>query len=645
MSDLTPELLTEFKYISQPKLSEDGSRVGFLVREANEERDGYNSNIWIYDFDRDSSFQLTTAGKAGGFTWRADDEVLFSSDREKTDEESEDRTDFYSISIAGGEASKVFSVPHRVKSFRWHDGELIYKAPADIGEREDEEDGPSCLTLNEIPFWANGEGFTNKKRSHLFSHAEAEDEPEELTPGNLSVEEFALAGDKLAFIGREYEDKAPTTNGIYLMSLEEGSSPERLTDEEIQLDLLEFKSPNCLYVTMTDMEEVGLNQNHQLFEFDLEGLEFSLINPDWDNSFSNRVLTDVRLGSGQRSTVDEGNFYFVSTVGRSSHLSRANGNGEITHLTEEGASIDDFDVVNGRAVFVKLNSEELQELYSFGPEEEDRKLTNLNDDSPPSESFSHPERFTVERDGVSIDSWVLKPHEFDPSSEYPTVLEVHGGPKAVYGDVYFHEMQLLASNGYVVIFSNPRGSDGKGDEFSDIRGRYGKEDYNDLMEVVDTALEEFSFIDEDRLGVTGGSYGGFMTNWIIGHTDRFGAAVSCRSISNWISKFNTTDIGYFFVSDQQDGDPWEDHDRLWEQSPLRYADKVETPTLFIHSREDYRCWEGEGIQMFTALKYHGVPARLCLFEGENHELSRGGKPKNRVKRLEEMVDWFDKYLK
>jgi dipeptidyl aminopeptidase/acylaminoacyl peptidase len=418
-----------------------------------------------------------------------------------------------------------------------------------------------------------------------------------------------------------------------------------LTDEEIQLDLLEFKSPKCLYVTMTDMEEAGLNQNHQLFEYDLEDLEFRVINPDWDNSFSNRVLTDVRLGSGQRSTVDEGNFYFVSTVGRSSHLSRASGDGDITHLTEEGISIDDFDVVNGRTVFVKLGSEELQELYTFTTENKDRKLTLLNDDSLPHGRFSRPERFVVERDGVSIDSWVLKPHDFDPGLEYPTVLEVHGGPKAVYGDVYFHEMQLLASNGYVVIFSNPRGSDGKGDEFSDIRGRYGREDYRDLMEVVDTAVDRFSFIDRDRLGVTGGSYGGFMTNWIIGHTERFSAAVSCRSISNWISKFNTTDIGYFFVSDQQAGDPWEDHDRLWEQSPLKYADQVETPTLFIHSREDYRCWEGEGIQMFTALKYHGVPARLCLFEGENHELSRGGKPKNRIKRLEEMVDWFDRYLK
>ena len=136
-----------------------------------------------------------------------------------------------------------------------------------------------------------------------------------------------------------------------------------------------------------------------------------------------------------------------------------------------------------------------------------------------------------------------------------------------------------------------------------------------------------------------------MTNWIIGHTNRFKAAVSQRSISNWISKFGTTDIGYFFVEDQIGSTPWDDLDKLWDHSPLKYADRVVTPTLFIHSEEDYRCWLVEGIQMFTALKYHGVDARLCIFKGENHDLSRSGRPKSRLRRLEEISKWFDKYLK
>jgi dipeptidyl aminopeptidase/acylaminoacyl peptidase len=162
---------------------------------------------------------------------------------------------------------------------------------------------------------------------------------------------------------------------------------------------------------------------------------------------------------------------------------------------------------------------------------------------------------------------------------------------------------------------------------------------------VDVALEQLDFIDQDRMGVTGGSYGGFMTNWIIGHTHRFMAACAQRSISNWVSKSNTTDIGYFFNKDQQQSSAWENHDELWDHSPLKYADKCKTPTLFIHSEEDYRCWITEAYQMFTALKLHHVESRLVIVKGENHELSRSGKPSRRIRRLDEITKWFDHYLK
>jgi len=194
-----------------------------------------------------------------------------------------------------------------------------------------------------------------------------------------------------------------------------------------------------------------------------------------------------------------------------------------------------------------------------------------------------------------------------------------------------------------VVFCNPRGSDGKGNEFSDIRGKYGTIDYDDLMNFLDLALDSYADMDRNNQFVTGGSYGGFMTNWIIGHTDRFRAAASQRCISNWISMFNTTDIGYYFADDQNFSSPWDNQEKLWWHSPLKYADQVKTPTLFIHSEEDYRCWLTEGLQMFTALKYHNVESRLCMFRGENHELSRSGKPKHRLRRLTEIDEWFDKF--
>jgi dipeptidyl aminopeptidase/acylaminoacyl peptidase len=210
-----------------------------------------------------------------------------------------------------------------------------------------------------------------------------------------------------------------------------------------------------------------------------------------------------------------------------------------------------------------------------------------------------------------------------------------------------HEFQVLAAAGYAVLYSNPRGSAGRGDAFADLRGRYGTIDFEDLMAVLDEALRRFPFLDPGRLGVAGGSYGGFMTNWIIGHTDRFRAAAAQRSIANWISKTCTTDIGYYFNVDQIGTTPWaaDGADTMWWHSPLRYADQVSTPTLLIHAEEDYRCWLDQGLQMFTALRYHGVESRLVLFRGENHELSRSGKPRHRLRRLREIVGWFDRFLK
>ena len=165
------------------------------------------------------------------------------------------------------------------------------------------------------------------------------------------------------------------------------------------------------------------------------------------------------------------------------------------------------------------------------------------------------------------------------------------------------------------------------------------------MEFVDAAVSQTDFIDEKRLGITGGSYGGVMTNWVIGHTDRFRAAASQRSISNWVTLSGISDIGYNFVNNYVGTDVWTDIATLWKQSPLAYADKVKTPTIFIHSEEDYRCPLPEGLQMFSALKYFNVPSRIVIFNNENHELSRNGRPLNRIKRLDEITHWFDKYLK
>ena len=211
--------------------------------------------------------------------------------------------------------------------------------------------------------------------------------------------------------------------------------------------------------------------------------------------------------------------------------------------------------------------------------------------------------------------------------------------------MFFHEMQFWASEGYFVMFCNPRGSNGKGNAFAELRGLYGTIDYDDLMNFTDAVLAAYPAIDAERIGVTGGSYGGYMTNWMIGHTDRFAAAASQRSIANWVSLICYADIGFTFDNDQMGADPWSDVQKVWDQSPLQFADKAKTPTLFIHSFEDYRCLLQEGMQMYNALVHHGVEARMCLFNGESHGLSRIGKPSHRVRRLQEITAWMDRWCK
>jgi len=202
---------------------------------------------------------------------------------------------------------------------------------------------------------------------------------------------------------------------------------------------------------------------------------------------------------------------------------------------------------------------------------------------------------------------------------------------------------VWANMGYFVFYCNPKGSDGRDNAFADIRGRYGEEDYQNLMDFADGVLAAYPQIDPKRVCETGGSYGGFMTNWILGHTTRFCCCASQRSISNWFSFYGTADIGYFFAEDQNAGNTFRSPEKLWRHSPLRYAANAKTPTLFIHSDEDYRCPLEQGLQMYTALVDNGVEARMCVFHGENHELSRSGKPKHRVRRLEEITGWFEKY--
>ena len=315
----------------------------------------------------------------------------------------------------------------------------------------------------------------------------------------------------------------------------------------------------------------------------------------------------------------------------------------LRRLSPEGLCVLSFEQAGDRLLAIGFSGAGLQEVYDITGGQM-RRLTAVNQGTFEGVPEAEPLSF-VNSDGVRIDGWVLKPAGYQKGVRYPAVLSIHGGPRGAYCGTFSHEMQVLAARGFFVFFCNPRGSATRGNEFAQVAGRWGTIDYDDIMAFTDEVLRAFPDIDEKRVGVTGGSYGGFMTNWIIGHTDRFAAAATCRSITYMTGFSGVSDLGSWVDMHEQGGLPWDGEDRLRARSPLMSLDKAKTPTLIIHSFEDHRCTLPEACGLYQALIAHGVETRMVLFYGESHGLSRNGQPKHRVRRLEEIAGWFDSHLK
>lgn len=648
MDRLLLDDFTKYKFLSGIEFSPNGLYTGFICHEINLRENKYLSNIYVLNSKDTRPLKLTSLGKESSFIWKDNKTILFPSIRDKKDidrkEKGENFTCFYEINIEGGEANKSFEIPLEVDDIKFLDSENIILTGGFPNHTNKDED---FIILDEIPFWDNGLGFSNKKRNRLYIFNLKDKSLRPITDKFTDVYEYKLnkKRDTAILITNSYIDKKYIKTELQLYNILEDTLTKISPFDNFVYHYADFIDDKICFVG-SDMKSFGINENPHFYLTDYNGYDTKKISKD-DFNFStwNSIGSDCRYGNSLTMRVSGEYLYFVTTEGDSSFINRIDEKGRIDKLTNKKGSIDGLDVYGDKIQFIGLRNLKLQELYSLDNKTE-IQLTHFNDWIQREKTLSIPEKLTFKtEDETLIEGWVMKPIGFTPGEDYPAILNIHGGPKTAYGEVFFHEMQYWANEGYVVFFCNPRGSDGRGNEFADIRGKYGSIDYDDIMNFTDLVLEKYHFIDRNRIGVTGGSYGGFMTNWIIGHTNRFKAAASQRSISNWVSKFGTTDIGYYFVDDQIGGTPWNNVEKLWEHSPMKYADRVTTPTLFIHSEEDYRCWLAEGIQMFTSLKYHGVESRLCLLKGENHDLSRTGKPKNRIKRLEEITRWFDGHLK
>lgn len=636
----------------------------FCVKRALLEENRYASDLWVL---RDGKArQLTSAGDVGAYAL-TDEGVVFSALRDKKDKEraeaGEPLTVLYILPYDGGEASELCRLDCSVNALHFlggdrfvftatvsRDWERVLAAAGGDAKKAAEalkKERAECTTVDELPFWFNGRGFVSGCRSRLGIWEDGA--YRFLTGENTDADIGGLSPDGrlLSFTAADWTGSAPLSDRLCLLDTETLSIEDITVAEGAAHYWSMPLTGGRVAALVNTMDKYGLNQNPSLYM--REGGAWRLVLGDGMHCFGNSVGSDVKSGAGFASDAREmgGELCFLDTQGGSTHILAVDeGSGAARCVTKPGLNITDAALWKGGFAVSAMRGNSGCELMYIAPDGTETVLTDFNAAICAEYAYSAPEPLNfVNSRGREIAGWVIKPVDMEPGKKYPAILDIHGGPKTVYGSCYFHEMQFWASQGFAVMFCNPTGGDGGGDEFADIRGRYGEQDYADLMQFVDTVLERCNFIDPDRLGVTGGSYGGFMTNWIIGHTDRFKCAASQRSISNWTSFHNSSDIGWYFAQDQVGGSPWNGLEKIWAQSPLKYANRVTTPTLFLHSDEDYRCPLSEGIQMFYAVREHGVEARLCIFHGENHELSRSGKPQNRIRRLREITEWMEHYLK
>jgi dipeptidyl aminopeptidase/acylaminoacyl peptidase len=635
----TPEDLVKFKTLSDPSLSPDGGLVVFSVSQADLENDVYVSDLWMTDINNGSSKRFTTSGKDFDPKWSPDGKsILFVSKRGLSKDEK--GNELYVIPSDGGEARRLLKRKEGIESPIWsHDSKRIAFLSSVF-----EEESNDVRVIRRMQFWFNGVGWIHNLRKHLFVLDVEGQKLTQVTAGDIDVEyaQFSHDDKRLAYLAST-DDARPYISDLFVMNID-SKTGTKLTDSNMEISSLAWSPDDQLIAFNGSDMPSGFASNSHIWMVSSNGASKPRPVENIDRNKGNGLNSDVRSKShGSHSIIWESDYiYYLQANGGSVHLYRMKPGGSTELLVGGNLSVESYDVSKNRVVIVSMNSVHPEELYRV--DHDPIKLTQFNDEVTNELRTVQPTPFSFKAsDGENVEGWVIEP--VVRVEKCPAILYVHGGPKTAFGYAYLHELQVYASSGYAVIFMNPRGSDGYTEKFADIRGDYGNRDFKDLMEGLDYVIQKFSYIDPERLGIAGGSYGGFMTNWAIGHTNRFKAAVTDRSIASWISFFNTSDIGPHFTNDQIGGDPWKSEQKLIELSPLRYLQNVTTPLLVIHSQEDYRCWMVEGLQMFTGLKYLNKDTELVLFSGENHDLSRAGKPKHRVARLKHYIRWFDKYLK
>ncbi len=659
---ITPEDYLSFEFISDPQISPDGNLVAYVVTKVDRAQNRRNSSIWTVATDGSRApWQFTTAPQSSTSPrWSPDGKSLaFLSSRPETTPApapatgaasagtaEAPRAQVYLLSMNGGEAKRITNLKNGAGVFRWSpDGTRLVVVsrlgPGDSrGDSRDNRDRSDVRHYKNSSYKFNDTGWFDDRRTHFWVVDVKSGHAKQITEGddwNDSDPQWSPDGTRLAFVsnrtGKEYEENRNTD--VWVVSAE-GGKLTKISDHD-EADNQPRWSPDGKWIAFTG--EIHDRDHPKVF-----------LAPSIGGAPSQLAANGLDLIPGGLEWSDDGkSLYFETGVKGEFQLFRVDvATKSIAQITSGPRAVRsvEFNFGSGKMVYLVNDFKHLDNLYVAGLDGKNEvRLTDLNAALWQQLQFAEVERFTYQSaDDWNVDGFLVKPINWQEGKKYPLILSIHGGPAGQYGVDWYHEFQVYAAKGYAVLFTNPRGSTGYGQKFErGIFGEWGGKDYQDVMNGLDAALKRYPWIDQDRMGVTGGSYGGFMTNWILGHTDRFKAAVTLRSLSNFISDDGTRDGAYGHTSDFG-GDIFQKYELYWDRSPLKYARNVKTPTLILHSDNDYRVPIEQGEQWFRALKHFGVTTEIVFFPRENHNLTRTGEPKHLVESLNWQLYWFDRFL-
>jgi len=672
---ITETDLYAFQWIAAPQISPDGSRIVYTLVTVNAKHDNYETSLWMIRASGGEPRQLTSGTHDSAAHWSPDGRILaFLRAPEQKDKDGKPQPpQIYLLPMEGGEARQLTEIPKGAGGMEWsHDGRSIAflstTLAKDFDRKKDEEESDVRVIVR-AHYRENGEGYLEPDRpSHIWTVAvpvipAAPQKAKQVTRGEFSESDIVWSRDdaKIYFTSNRVIEPyyEPPHDEIYAVSARGGEIGKIAgLDGSIHAMSLSPDGKRMAFVGAINSGG-GLRERFysqpDLFVTSVDpGATPKNLTAAYDFDIGETVGGDQepprgRLPSNPYWSADGRSIMVDSAVEGRANLQRIDAEtGKVEPLTTGDHSVFAYQATpdGSKAAVLISTPTNIGDLFLMdGASGHLQQLTHVNAELFGKLHLTEPEMIWYKSfDGRRIQAWVQRPPDFKAGTKYPLILDIHGGPHSAYGYIFDHEFQWMAAKGYVVLYPNPRGSTSYGQAFADlIQYAYPGDDFKDLMAGVDELVAR-GWVDPEKLGVTGGSGGGVLTNWTIGHTTRFKAAVSQRSIADWRDFWYTADFT-MFTPFWFRGAPWEQEADFKALSPITYVDKITTPLMLIEGESDMRTPPGAGgEQMFRALKYLHKPVVMVRFPGETHELSRSGKPVHRVERLEHIVAWFDKYL-